>query len=102
MEKIISKERFVNGFMNLATFNADELTNLKFNNDIVFYKRLLDKGITHFEGGAREGFELTYEIHMELYEESKVRTLTDQEEKMLDTFFDTINKMGWIFEEAGD
>lgn len=101
MEKIISKERFVNGFMrNFA--GPDEIVNKKFNNDLVFYKMMLDKGIDHFEGGAREGFAITYDLHMELMEQSKVRTLTAQEEQMLDTFLELLNGCSWIFEEADE
>lgn len=105
MEKtIISKEEFVDALMNGCLCPNDEIVNKKFNNDLVFYKMMLDKGITKFEGGAKEGFEITYDLHMELLEQSKVRELTDQEQGMLDAFFEFL-KCSYVFdqdEETGD
>lgn len=104
MSKFIDKERFVK--IGRDTLCGDSFMRLKFNNDLLFYKWMLDQGIYEFKGGVEEAFELTWDFHRHLWNRRESGCATDLELAALETFEEFSSQymdyMNDEDEEAGD
>lgn len=85
MKGFINKERFVEVGCDMSVVE-DEMMRIKFNNDLLFYKWMLDQGITEFTGGVREAFEITWDFHRHLFDRKEAGVATDLELKALEQF----------------
>lgn len=85
MSEFISKEKFVKAGCEYS-IEEDESMRLKFNNDLLFYKWILDQGITEFTGGLKEAYELTWDFHRNLYDRKETGIATKLELAALEQF----------------
>lgn len=85
MSEFIDKEKFVKAGC-YRTICDDSSMRLNFNNDLLFYKWMLDQGITEFKGGVREGFELTWDFHRHLWNRRESGCATELEISALEAF----------------
>jgi len=100
MKEFVSKEKFVEVGCDMS-MAEDEMMRLKFNNDLLFYKWMLDQGITEFTGGVKEAFEITWDFHNHLYNRKKAGVATDLELAALEQF-DILVSNYIDDDEAGD
>ncbi len=101
MSKFIDKERFVK--IGRDTKCDDSFMRLKFNNDLLFYRQMLDQGIAEFKGGVEEAFELTWDFHKHLFDRRESGVATELEITALETFEEFASQyMNGEDNEAGD
>lgn len=102
MGKFIDKEKFVE----IGCYSAwcgDDTARLKFNNDMLFYKWMLDQGITEFKGGIEEALEITWDFHKHLWNRRESGCATELELAALEQFeLFTSQYMDDEDDEAGD
>lgn len=103
MSEFISKEKFVK-FGCDYSIEEDETMRLRFNNDLLFYKWVLDNGITEFTGGLKEAYELTWDFHRHLYNRKEAGIATKLELAALEQFetFTSSSLFDDEDDEAGD
>lgn len=85
MKGFVSKEKFVEVGCDMS-MAEDEMMRLKFNNDLLFYKWMLDQGITEFTGGVKEAFEITWDFHRHLFNRKEAGVATKLELAALEQF----------------
>lgn len=85
MKGFINKDKFVEVGCDYS-MAEDETMRLKFNNDLLFYKWMLDQGITEFTGGVKEAFEITWDFHRHLFDRKEAGVATKLELAALEQF----------------
>ena len=88
MKRFTSKKDYLKNFAQFEGLVDDDLVRDKTNNDILFYKWMLDKGITRFKGGYREALVLTWRFYKDLTKKVKSGVASKMEIRCLEQFIE--------------